>query len=129
MRCLLSWLLLPAIAFADADLIVHHAKVVTVDAKFSIAEAVAVQDGKIVAVGTDDLVLKHLKGPKTRIIDAGGKMVLPGLMDSHSHPISAAMSEWKEPLIDPNSLKDVFAIIRKKAETTPEGEWIVLRYV
>ncbi|HEX3150541.1 MAG TPA: amidohydrolase [Gemmataceae bacterium] len=127
MRHLLSLLLLPVTAFADADLIVHHAKVVTVDAKFSIAEAVAIQEGKIVAVGTDADVLK-LKGSKTRVIDAAGKVVLPGFMDSHTHPVGAAMSEWKEPLPDPKSLADVFAIVRKKAETTPEGEWIVLRY-
>ena len=52
------------------------------------------------AVGTDADVLKH-KGPKTRVIDAGGKVVLPGLMDSHTHPTGAAMSEWKEPLARP----------------------------
>jgi predicted amidohydrolase YtcJ len=127
MRHFLPLLLLPIPALADADLIVRHAKVVTVDAQFSIAEAVAVHDGKVVAVGTDADVLKH-KGAKTRVIDAGGKLVLPGLMDSHSHPVGAALSEWKEPLPDPKSLADVFAIIRKKAETTPEGQWIVLRY-
>jgi predicted amidohydrolase YtcJ len=127
MRHLFTLLLLPLPALADADLIVHHAKVVTVDARFSVAEAVAVQDGKVVAVGTDADVLKH-KGPKTRVIDAGGKLVLPGLMDSHSHPVGVALSEWKEPLPDAKSLAGVFAIIRKKAETTPEGQWIVLRY-
>jgi predicted amidohydrolase YtcJ len=127
MRNLLFLFVIPLPALADADLIVHHAKVVTVDAKFSIAKAVAIQDGKIAAVGSDTDVLK-LKGPKTRVIDAGGKTVLPGLMDSHSHPVSAALSEWKEPLPDPKSLADVFAIIRKKSETTPEGQWIVLRY-
>lgn len=127
MRYLLPVLLFPALAVADADLIVHHARVVTVDGKFSIAEAVAVQDGKIAAVGTDADVLK-LKGSKTRVIDAGGKMVLPGLMDSHSHPVGAALSEWKGPLPDPRSIKEVLAYIHKQAETTPEGKWIVLRY-
>jgi len=127
MRYLLLIVLLPIPALADADLIIHRAKVVTVDAKFSVAQAVAVQDGKIVAVGTDADVLK-LKGARTRVIDAGGKMALPGLMDSHSHPVGAATSEWKEPLPDPRSLKEVFAYIRKQAETTPEGNWIVLRY-
>jgi predicted amidohydrolase YtcJ len=117
----------PALAIADADFIVHHAKVVTVDAKFSIAEAVAVQDGKIVAVGSNADVLKH-KGAKTVVVDAAGRMVLPGLMDSHTHPTGAAMSEWKEPLPDLRSLKEIFAYIRKKTETTPEGKWIVLRY-
>ncbi|HJZ94848.1 MAG TPA: amidohydrolase [Gemmataceae bacterium] len=127
MRHLLPLLLLPAPVLADADLIVHRAKVVTVDAKFSIAEAVAVGDGKVVAVGTEAEVMKH-KGPKTVVIDAGGKTLLPGLYDSHTHPVGAAMSEWKEPLPDPRSLKEVFAHIRKKAEATPEGQWIVLRY-
>jgi predicted amidohydrolase YtcJ len=127
MRHVLAVLFLPLSAFADADFIVHHAKVVTVDAKFSIAEAVAIGDGKIVVVGSNGEVLK-LKGPKTRVIDAGGKMVLPGLMDSHSHPVGASLSEWKEPLPDLKSLKEVFAYIRKKAEATLEGDWIVLRY-
>lgn len=127
MRHLLAILLLPVPALADADLIIHNAKVVTVDAKFSIAEAVAIEGGKIVAVGTNAEMLPH-QGKKTRQINAGGKVVLPGLMDSHSHPVGAALSEWKEPLPDPKSLKDVFAFIRKRAETTPEGQWIVLRY-
>jgi predicted amidohydrolase YtcJ len=127
MRYFLCLLLLPSAVLAEAELIIHHAKVVTVDAKSSIAEAVAIQDGKIVAVGEDADVFK-LKGPKTRVIDADGKMVLPGLMDSHSHPVGAALSEWKAPLPDPRSLKEVFAYIRKQAETTPEGNWIVLRY-
>jgi predicted amidohydrolase YtcJ len=127
MRSLFAALVLATPVVADADLIVHRAKVVTVDAKFSLAEAVAIKDGKITAVGTDADVLK-LKGAGTRVIDAGGKMMLPGLMDSHTHPVGAAMSEWKEPLPDPRSLKEVFAYIRKQAETTPEGTWIVLRF-
>ncbi|MBO0699782.1 MAG: amidohydrolase [Zavarzinella sp.] len=111
----------------DADLIVHRAKVVTVDEHFSIVEALAVRDGKVVAVGTEADVMKH-RGPKTTVIDAGGRMVLPGLMDSHVHPVGAALSEWKEPLPDPRSLKEVFAVIRERARTTPEGQWIVLRF-
>src|SRR5262245_64921867 len=80
-----------------ADLIVHNAKVVTVDAKFTTAQAIAVRDGKIAAVGTSADVLK-LKGPKTRVIDAGGKTVLPGLHDSHTHPSSVAGSEVGDPV-------------------------------
>jgi predicted amidohydrolase YtcJ len=120
-------LLVPAPALADADLIVHRAKIVTVDDKFSVAEAIAVRDGKIVAVGTDSDAMK-LKGPATTVIDAGGKMVLPGLMDSHAHPVGAAISEWREPLPDPRSIREVLGFFRKKAETTPEGQWVVLRY-
>jgi predicted amidohydrolase YtcJ len=110
-----------------ADLVIHHAKVITLDAKSTIVEAIAVKDGKIVGLGEDETVLK-LAGPKTRIIDADLKTVMPGLYDSHVHPVGAAMSEWKEPLPVFDTLKDVFAFIRKKAATTPEGDWIVLRF-
>src|SRR5690349_16666363 len=80
-----------------ADLIVHHGKVITVDAKFRIAEAVAVKDGRILAVGDNNTILK-LKGPATRLIDVGGRDVLPGLYDSHVHSIGAAVSELHRPL-------------------------------
>jgi predicted amidohydrolase YtcJ len=131
-----SSLLIPLVALVGlhtaqaaepADLIVHKAKVVTVDANFSMAEAVAVKDGRIVAVGTNDAVLK-LRGPKTRVIDAAGKTVLPGLYDSHVHPVGAATSELNAPLPRLKSLNDAFEYIRKKAETTPDGGWIVLYY-
>jgi predicted amidohydrolase YtcJ len=123
----------PAAAGADddpqgpADLIVHHAKVVTVDAKFRVVQAVAVKDGRILAVGDNEPILK-LKGPKTRVIDADGRTVLPGLYDSHVHPVGAALSELREPLPVLKSLKDVFAYVRKQAAKTPEGDWIVIRF-
>ena len=113
---------------ADADLIVHRAKVVTVDAKFSVAEALAVKDGRIVAVGTDAEVMK-LKGPNTKVIDAGGKSVLPGLSDSHTHPTGAATSEAGEPLPILRSIPEVQEHIKKRAAELPAGQWIVLRYV
>jgi predicted amidohydrolase YtcJ len=110
-------------AQGPADLIIHHAHVVTVDAKFSTAEAVAVKDGRILAIGKDDEILK-LKGPKTRTIDAESRTVLPGLYDSHVHPTGAATSKVPEL----TSLKETLAYIKKQTETTPEGEWIVLWY-
>src|SRR5437868_1635736 len=91
-------LLAPTAPAADpADLIVHNAKVVTADATFSVAEAVAVRGGRVAAVGTSADVLA-LRGSNTRVIDAGGKTVLPGLTDSHTHPVGAATSEAREPL-------------------------------
>lgn len=111
----------------SADLIVHHAKIVTVDAKFRIEEAVAIKDGRILAVGKEQAVLKH-KGPSTRMIDAGGRSVLPGLYDSHVHPVGAALSELRQPLPVLKSLKDVFAFISAQAAKTPEGDWIVVRF-
>jgi predicted amidohydrolase YtcJ len=114
-------------AKGPADLIVHHGHIVTVDGKFQTFEAVAVKDGRILALGEDEALFK-LAGPKTRIIDADANTVLPGLYDSHVHPLSAAFSELTAPLPALNSLKDVFAYLRKKAAETPEGDWIVVRY-
>src|SRR5947209_4804576 len=62
------------------------------------------------------------------MIDAKGQSVLPGLYDSHTHPVGAATSEMGEPLPYLQSLEDVFAYIRKQAAALPEGEWIVLRF-
>lgn len=110
-----------------AELIIHHASVITVDPKFRIFEAVAAKDGRILALGDDETIFK-LRGPKTMIIDANGNSVLPGLYDSHTHPVSAAISELAAPLPVLHSLRDVFTYIRKQAATTPRGEWIVVRY-
>ena len=111
----------------EADWIFHNAKVLTVDAKFSIASAIAIRGDKILAVGSDADVLKT-RGEKTKVIDARGRCVLPGLYDSHTHPAGAAMSEVNEEIPYLKNLEDVFAYVRKKAATQPEGEWIVLRY-
>jgi predicted amidohydrolase YtcJ len=125
----LAFLPVPSVATAadPADLIIRHANVVTLDAKSSRAEALAIRDGRIVAVGTDADVLKH-QGPKTRVIDANGRTALPGLSDSHVHPNGVALSEAGDPLPLLRSLDEVKAFIRKKAETTPGGTWIVIRY-
>ena len=110
-----------------ADLVIQHAKVLTVDAKFAIAEAIAVKGDRILAVGSDADIGKRV-GPKTTVIDAKGKTVMPGLYDSHTHPLGAATSEFDEELPNLKSLEDEFAYIRKKASELPEGEWIVLRF-
>lgn len=110
-----------------ADLIVHNAKVVTVDAKFRLAEAVACKGDRILAVGDNKTILRH-QGPKTLVIDAKGRTVLPGLYDSHTHPTGAAVSELSETLPNFRSLQEVFAYIRQKAAELPKGEWIVMRY-
>ncbi len=127
----MSWLAGP-LTWADdpaepADLILHHAKILTVDSKFTIAEALAIKGDRILAVGEDAEILKHA-GPKTKVMDLHGRNVLPGLYDSHTHPVGAATSEATEPLPYLTCLEDAFAYIRKKAKETPEGEWIVLPF-
>jgi predicted amidohydrolase YtcJ len=110
-----------------ADLIVHNARVVTLDAKSSVFEAVAARGGRVTAVGTSADVLK-LKGDATRVIDAGGKTVLPGLYDSHVHPVGAALGEVGDNIPLLRSIPEVLDYIKRRAADTPEGNWIVIRY-
>jgi predicted amidohydrolase YtcJ len=98
-------------AKGPADLIVHHGNVVTGDEKFRRLEAVAVKDGRIIAVADDNAIFM-LAGPNTTVIDADGRTVLPGLYDSHVHPLGAATSELAAPLPTLQSLKDVFAYLQ-----------------
>src|SRR3954471_8727847 len=107
----------------QADLILHHGKVVTVDQNFSIQEAIAIKDGTILRVGSDADVLK-LKGPATQVLDLNGKMVLPGLMDSHVHPGSAAMTEFDHPVPNMESIPEVLEYIRQRAAAVGEGKWV-----
>jgi predicted amidohydrolase YtcJ len=65
------------------DLIVHNAKIYTVDADFSMAEAFAAKDGKFVAVGSENDIMSHYAA--TEVIDAQGQTVYPGFMDGHCH--------------------------------------------
>jgi predicted amidohydrolase YtcJ len=111
-----------------ADMIVHHAKIITVDSTFSIAEALAIRDGRIVAMGPDEEIFKWVESGKTRVIDAEGHVVLPGLYDSHVHLLAASASEISGPIPEFTTLESAYDYIRKKAEKTPENDWIVVPY-
>ena len=113
----------PLIA-ADADLILHSGKIVTVDAAFSIAEAVAVKNGRIVAVGLTADILARERGSNTQVIDLEGQTVLPGLTDTHTHPLGAALSELNSPFAVLRSFAEIRNYIREQAAKTPKGEWI-----
>ncbi len=125
-----SCFLLPAsgLIAQSPDLILHHGKIVTVDAKFSIAEAVAIRDGRIVKVGSNRDVLA-LKATATRVVDLGGKPVLPGLIDSHVHPSDASMIEFDHAIPEMETIQDVLDYIRGRAAVLKEGEWIQVRQV
>src|SRR5262245_42742883 len=71
-------------AQGPADIVLHNGKILTVDANFSTAQAVAIQGRRITAVGTNAEVLK-LAGPKTVVVDVKGRTVIPGLIDTHLH--------------------------------------------
>jgi predicted amidohydrolase YtcJ len=124
-RVLLLISFLAPLLLAEADLILHNGKIITVDEQFSIAQAVAVNKGRIVSVGSDAQVLAH-RVPRTIVIDLRGKSVLPGLFDSHVHPIGAGLSESRQKLPDLGSYEAVQRYVRQRAKDTPKGQWIVV---
>src|SRR5438552_10553182 len=113
---------------AEPDLILHNAKIATVDSTFSIKQAMAIQGNRIVSVGDDGEVLK-LKGPRTRLLDLHGRLVLPGLIDSHTHPTGAAMTEFDHPIPSMESIANVLEYIRGRTHVLPQGDWIVVQQV
>lgn len=108
-----------------ADLIFINGKIVTVDKNFTIAEAVAVLNDKIEAVGTNKQIRKFT-GKKTRIIDLKGKTVIPGLIDSHLHPESSSLSELEEEIPDVHTIDQLLSWIVSQAKLKENGKWIIL---
>lgn len=107
----------------SADLVVVNAKVVTVDRGFSVAEAVAIQGGRFTVVGRNDQV-RPLIGAQTRVIDAGGRTVIPGLIDTHVHATGVAAGEAIQPFEALTSIEAIQKWLRTEAARTPAGTWI-----
>jgi predicted amidohydrolase YtcJ len=109
-----------------ADTILVNGKIVTVDSRESVVEALAIRDGRIVATGTS-AAMRKLTGPGARTIDVQGRTVIPGLIDSHLHAIRAALSFSTEVnWIGARSIEEALGRIRKAAQTKPRGSWLVV---
>jgi len=107
-----------------ADLVLQHGVVLTVDAKDSVAQAVAIRDGRILAVGSDTDVSK-LVGPGTKVIDLTGRTVTPGLIDTHIHLLEGVTgSMYKVDLTRSASVAEILDNIKARAEKTPAGDWV-----
>ena len=103
------------------DLILHSGRVVTIDSSNSIAAAVAISGGRFSAVGSTDAI-RALAAPSTRVVDLGGRTVIPGLMDNHLHNAGGG------PGVDlsrARSLSDVLGAIAARVRATPSGDVIV----
>ena len=109
------------------DLILYNGKIVTVDSHFSIVEAVAVYDGKFVATG-NSADIEVLAGNHTKKVNLHGRCVIPGQMDNHVHFMLAGLdglrSGAKVNIATLQSIEEILDAIRKRAQTTPKGEWI-----
>ncbi|HEX6184922.1 MAG TPA: amidohydrolase family protein, partial [Pyrinomonadaceae bacterium] len=107
----------------EADLVVVNARVRTLDAKRPEAEAVAVYGKRIMAVGTSAEV-RALAGPKTRVVDAKGALVLPGFNDAHVHFLSGGFQLSSVDLRDAGTPQEFAERIRRFSEKLPKGRWI-----
>jgi len=106
------------------DLILHNAKLTTLDRATPLATAFAVQDGMVSAVGDDAEILK-LRGPQTQVIDAGGRRVIPGLSDNHLHIIRGGLNYNMELRWDGmESLADAMAMLKAQVAVTPPPQWV-----
>lgn len=123
--CSLSaFLALPLLQTQEPDLILYNANFWTVDEKLPRAQAVAISAGRFFAVGTNGEVL-HLATGRSRKLDLGGKTVLPGFIDAHSHPAEAGLSHLRMVDCDLRSIAEILKALRERAQKTPKGEWVL----
>ncbi len=103
-----------------------NGKIVTVDDTFSITDAIAVEDGRIIALGdkAKAIAMAKLAGGNPKLIDLGGRMMLPGLMDSHAHPVGAATYEFDHPVPDIGDIPALLDYIASRVKALPEGSLI-----
>ena len=109
----------------QADLIVHNALVYTVDSSFSNAEAIAVKDGKILAVGKGDSLLNTFDAKE--ILDAKGQAIYPGFIDAHAHFLQYGQSLFTVNLYGCASTEEMMARVQKFAAEHPGEAWITGR--
>ena len=109
---------------SSADTVLVNGAVYTVDAARSWAQAVAIKDGRIAIVGTDDDV-RQAVGPGTEVVDLAGRMLVPGFQDAHVHPVSGGLDMLQCNLHDLSTADEYLAAILAYADTHPEVPWIL----
>ena len=113
-------------AAPPAEMILMNGKIITLNRQSLVTQAVAIQQGKVVAVGSDDAIHQYM-GHATRVIDLHGRTVIPGLIDSHMHALRQGLTydgelHWQTV----SSLAQGLRMIRDRAARTPPGTWIVV---
>ncbi|MGD1093644.1 MAG: amidohydrolase [Bryobacteraceae bacterium] len=106
-----------------ADLVLRNGKIVTLDTP-AVAQAIAITAGKIVAVGTDAQMASQIQS-RTRVIDLGGKLAVPGFIEGHGHFTGVGQMKMNLNLRDAKSWEDIVAMIAAAAREAKPGEWIV----
>ena len=119
--CIISFILYSCGSTEKVSLVVHNAVIYTVDDSFTVKQAMAIGNGKIIETGTNDDILQKYKG--IEILDAGGKAIFPGFIDAHCHFTGYATDRWKCDLVGTNSWNEVLAKLAGYGVNAPM-EWI-----
>jgi predicted amidohydrolase YtcJ len=106
-----------------ADLVLRDARILTVDDRFSTATALAIRDGRFIAVGSNEDVRVHI-GAGTRVLDGRGRTVVPGFIDTHVHALGVAEAEATQPFKSLRSIGELQAWIRAEVGRQPRDRWI-----
>lgn len=106
------------------DLILTNGKFLTMDSQSTVADALAIRDGKILAVGSGAAV-KPLAGSQTKVIDLGGKTVVPGLIDTHAHFKAAGLGEYVVNMSRAKTVAEALDAIKAFVANKKPGEWII----
>lgn len=109
-----------------ADLIVHDARIHTVDAARPLARAMAIRDGRVVFVGSEREAMS-LRGANTRLLDLDGRTIIPGMIDAHAHLLGLGQGLQTLDLRGTGSYDAVIAKVLERRDATPAGRWIVGR--
>src|SRR4030095_16568731 len=116
-----------ALAQRSVDTVVTNGKILTVDADFRVVQALAIDNGHIVARGTSQDVARYT-GSNTRVIDVAGATVIPGLIDNHFH-LTRAVDRWHHQarFEGVDSRRKALEILSTKAASMPPGEWVMVQ--
>ena len=108
----------------EPDIVLHNGNFWTVNPRMPRAEAVAIADGRFLAVGANDEILA-LAGARARRIDLAKKTVLPGFIDAHTHPAMSGLMHLRQVDCDLRSINAIQVALRERAAKTPPGEWVL----
>ena len=110
-------------ATTNADWVFLNGKVLTLDRQDRIAQAIAIRSEKVVEVGSDTDIRKHI-GTSTKVIDLKGKTIVPGFIATHCHAIGVGLNSLQGPFVELTSIAEIQKWLREKAKLIPEGRWI-----
>jgi predicted amidohydrolase YtcJ len=109
---------------SEPDVILYNANVWTVNSRQPRAQAIAISEGRFYAIGTNQEVLALAAGGAKKI-DLGGKTVIPGFIDAHTHPAEAGLDHLREVDCDLRSIAQILDALRQRAAQTPPGQWVL----